>query len=111
MATIITCAYSVRLIFSGLISINIGISIQYVEDNSTNNTSPILSLSVGAIFSGCLINWIILRPLIEPCISLSMKLLAFIVTLLGGIMIITIIYINNSISINYNLLHQSSAYI
>lgn len=56
LATMITAAYSIRLIFTGLISIRIGMRMQYVEDNSTSNTSPIIMLSLGAIFGGCIIN-------------------------------------------------------
>lgn len=56
LSTIITAAYSIRLTITGLISISIGIRIQYIRDNSNNNTSPIIILSVGAIIGGALIN-------------------------------------------------------
>ena len=56
LATIITAAYSIRLIFTGLISMGMGIRIQYIEDNRTSNTYPIIMLRLGAIFGGCIIN-------------------------------------------------------
>jgi len=56
LATIMTAAYSVRLIFTGLISISMGISIQYVEDSSTRNTTPMILLRLGAVFGGCILN-------------------------------------------------------
>lgn len=105
LATIITCAYSIRLIFSGLICINMGIRIQYTEDNRTNNTSPILLLSIGAIFGGCIMNWLILAPLIEPNLRYFMKLTAFIVTLIGGFIISGLIYVSYSIPKVFTLMH------
>lgn len=56
IATIITSSYSIRLIIIGLISINISIRIQYVNDSATNNTSPILFLRLGSIIGGSFIN-------------------------------------------------------
>jgi len=109
LATIITAAYSIRLIFTGLISINMGISIQYVEDNTTSNTYPIIILRLGAIFGGCLINWMILRPLNEPVLSFTFKLIAFFVTILGGLIIRYVIIFNKSISYNLHLLNDRRA--
>jgi len=56
LGTIITAAYSIRLMFTGLISINISLGVQYVDDNSTNNTTPMVLLSMGAIIGGALVN-------------------------------------------------------
>jgi len=55
-STIITSAYSVRLIFVGILSINISFSLQYTRDNYLDNTIPIILLSLGGIFIGCIIN-------------------------------------------------------
>lgn len=55
-STIMTAAYSIRLTITGLVSINMGIRVQYVRDNTNNNTSPIIILRVGAIMGGALIN-------------------------------------------------------
>ena len=54
--TIITAAYSIRLIYTGLISMRIGIGIQYIGDNTNDNTSPIIILRLGAIVGGAFLN-------------------------------------------------------
>lgn len=56
IATIITAAYSIRLITTALISNNLSLPIQYTTDNSLSNTTPIVFLSLGAVIGGRLIN-------------------------------------------------------
>lgn len=56
VATIMTASYSIRLIITGILSINLSVRVQYIRDNSLDNTIPIIFLSLGGIFSGCLIN-------------------------------------------------------
>lgn len=56
IATIITAAYSIRLISTALISNNISLPIQYITDNSSSNTTPIIILTIGAITGGSSIN-------------------------------------------------------
>ena len=56
LSTIITSAYSIRLIFVGVISINIGFNLQYSNDNTLDNTIPIILLRLGGVFVGCIIN-------------------------------------------------------
>lgn len=111
VATIITAAYSIRLIFTGLVSIRIGIRIQYIEDNRTSNVHPIIILRLGAVFGGCIINWVIISPLDEPILTYSFKLLAFIVTVLGGLFIFYVVILKISISFYANLLHDRRAFI
>lgn len=110
-ATIMTAAYSVRLVFTGLLSINIRLRIQYVDDRRLDNTNPIIFLSVGAIFGGCIINWFILSPLIEPVLSYRLKLLAFFVTVFGGVFIYFVVGLYFSVSSHVNLIHDRRAYI
>lgn len=110
-ATIITSGYSVRLVLTGLVSINMGCRIQYIRDNNNNNTFPILLLSVIAVIGGCMINWFFFNPIIEPFLSHSLKLLAFIVTILGGVLIYLITLIRFSITKNINLGHDTLSYI
>jgi len=111
LATMRTAAYSIRLIITGIVSINISFNIQYVEDNTLDNTIPILFLRLGAIFGGCLINWFFLRPVVEPTLRYFIKLLAFIVTILGGFIIYFTIFFNFSLSLNNKINHDRSAYI
>ena len=55
-ATIMTSAYSLRLALRGVLSIRMGHSAQYINDNSFYNTIPIIFLRLGGIFGGCIIN-------------------------------------------------------
>ena len=109
--TIITASYSIRLIITGIISINLSFSMQYISENYKNNTWPIIMLSIGGIFRGCLINWLFLRPILEPIISHSIKTSAFIITVLGGGFIYFIILCLSSLPKNIKLLHNSSSII
>jgi len=109
-ATIITAAYSIRLIIVGITSINISFNIQYMRDNRLHNTWPILILSLGAIMSGCLINWFFFRPLIEPSLSYSNKLLAFIVTVLGGLFMYYLVLSKFNFSLKYKFIHNLRCY-
>lgn len=56
IATIITAAYSLRLIRTALISKRISLPIQYTTDNSLSNTTPIIFLARGAVIGGRCIN-------------------------------------------------------
>ena len=110
-STIITSAYSVRLIFVGILSINISFSLQYTRDNYLDNTIPIILLSLGGIFIGCIINWIFLIPLIDPILNHFIKLIAFLVTIIGGFIIYFRIFFNFSVSKNIKLLNNVRSYI
>jgi len=110
-ATIITAAYSLRLIFTGVLSINIGFNTQYVSDNRLDNTIPIILLRLGGIFLGCFINWFFMSPLTDPVLNYFIKISAFVVTILGGILIYIVIFFNFSVSKNIKLIHNMRAYI
>lgn len=111
IATIITAAYSLRLIFTGVLSINIGFNTQYVSDNRLDNTIPIILLRLGGIFLGCFINWFFMSPLTDPVLNYFIKISAFVVTILGGILIYIVIFFNFSVSKNIKLIHNMRAYI
>lgn len=110
-ATIITAAYSIRLVFTGRSCINIGLRIQYIEDNRIDNTTPIILLGTGGITIGSLINWFFLKPSIEPILTFDIKLLAFLITILGGLFIYFNIH-NKSVScLKISQLHYINSYI
>lgn len=111
LATMITAAYSVRLTFTGLVSIRIGYGIQYVDDSTVDNTTPMIMLSLGAIVGGAFLNWLILAPIREPVLRYSSKLLAFVVTIVGAAIIYFSVKINGSLAINMKLAHNRRAYI
>ena len=50
-----------------------------------------------------------LRPLDEPVLSYTFKLLAFFVTIAGGLVMVYVIILNKSISYNLNLLNDRRA--
>nr|ALQ78822.1 NADH dehydrogenase subunit 5 [Hemipodia simplex] len=86
LATMMTAAYSIRLMMTALISNNMSLPIQYISDNTLSNTTPMLMLTMGAIMGGSSVNWLSTLPYKEPILSLDMKLLALIVTVMGAAM-------------------------
>nr|ALS46288.1 NADH dehydrogenase subunit 5 [Glycera fallax] len=84
LATMMTAAYSMRLVTTALLLNNMSLPIQYTSENSLSNTTPMLILSIGAITGGALVNWIFITPLKEPALALEMKSLALAVTILGA---------------------------
>lgn len=111
IATIITAAYSIRLIITCLLGINVGMGVQYVSDESLDNTWPILILTLGAVVGGCTINWFIFMPISEPILRYRIKLLAFVVTLLGGFIMWGAVLILKRLTHNMKVIHDSRAYI
>ena len=111
IATIITAAYSIRLIITCLLGINVGMGVQYVSDESLDNTWPILILTLGAVVGGCTINWFIFMPISEPILRYRIKLLAFVVTLLGGFIMWGAVLILKRLTYNMKVIHDSRAYI
>ncbi len=87
LATIITAAYSMRLLSTALISNNISLPIQYISDNNNSNTTPILFLTIGAIIGGSSINWLSILPSKEPILPIFLKIIPLIVTIIGVIVI------------------------
>ena len=87
LATIITAAYSLRLIFTALISNNISLPIQYTSESHTSNTTPIIFLTIGAILGGRTINWLSILPYKEPILYTDIKSTALLVTTVGAILI------------------------
>ena len=83
LGTILTSCYSIRIIYIGFISYRISLNIQYISDNSLDNTSPIIFLSLGSIFGGCLLNWIFVFPLHEPFLFFFYKVTPFLLFVLG----------------------------
>nr|YP_009136891.1 NADH dehydrogenase subunit 5 [Goniada japonica]AKE32088.1 NADH dehydrogenase subunit 5 [Goniada japonica] len=109
IATMCTAAYSMRMMMTAIMSENMSIPIQYTSDNSTDNSTPMLFMSMGAIMGGASLNWLILYPMQEPIIPAPMKLMAFSVTILGAISLFLICKSEKSMSLNIPLTHHSSA--
>lgn len=110
-STILTSCYSLRIVLRGLSSENIRVCIHIVRDNTSTNTFPIIILCLGAIIRGCAINWIFIMPYIDPCIPIYFKLLAFILTLIGGYFrYLFIIKLNNSLPLFFSFFFHINCY-
>nr|YP_010502218.1 NADH dehydrogenase subunit 5 [Leocrates chinensis]UXC96463.1 NADH dehydrogenase subunit 5 [Leocrates chinensis] len=86
LATILTCAYSVRLTLSALSSPHMSLPCQYLSDSDNNTTTPMILLSFGAISGGAAINWLMLAPSAEPVLTQSLKLSPLMMVISGAIL-------------------------
>lgn len=111
LSTVLTSCYRIRLYISGISSMHIGFSFHSNNDNNIYNTSPIIILCLGAIFGGCIINWILIYPFEEPCIPVYFKLLALSVTLLGGCLSYYITTLHSCFSIYFPFFFYINSFI
>lgn len=114
LATILTAAYSVRFIITVLWAPLLSLPYQYTSDEDGTITAPIINLTFGAIIGGARINWLIIQPITEPILPLSLKLRALIVTLLGAYMgwkINSILQTSDAFIKSNPLTHHSNAII
>ena len=114
IATALTAAYSIRIIISVIWGPLSRLPLQYTSDEDTNTTTPIINLCLGAISAGAIMNWLIFQPIIEPILSLELKLAALLATIVGVISRIIINSSNNSSSsiiINIPWFHNAAALI
>nr|QFQ01305.1 NADH dehydrogenase subunit 5 [Plesionika sindoi] len=103
-ATGLTVCYTFRLIFyslSGDYNLMAGSS---VSDEDSIMTWPMISLGVGAVVGGASLSWLIFPAPSMICLSLTFKLLALLVSLIGGL----IGYLLNMMVVNYTLKSLSS---
>ena len=108
--TIFTAGYSIRLVLTGLTSMNININIQYINENTLDNTFPICILALGGVVRGCLLNWIFIVPAIEPSLGHNIKLIPFLLTLFGAIFLYNLIILTNSFTFYNKLTHDFSSF-
>nr|ALQ78861.1 NADH dehydrogenase subunit 5 [Glycera cf. tridactyla FS20] len=109
IATMMTAAYSIRLMATALISNNMSLPAQYTTDNTTSNTTPMMFLSMGAITGGSLINWLAVLPMKEPILDLNLKLMALVVTVLGALIMFSKSK-SNSPSFNSSMFNHMNAF-
>nr|YP_007317345.1 NADH dehydrogenase subunit 5 [Scyllarides latus]AGA56122.1 NADH dehydrogenase subunit 5 [Scyllarides latus] len=99
LATGLTVCYTFRLIFYSLTGeSNLG-SLSAVCDSSKTMTSPMMLLGMGAVMSGAGLSWLLFPESYMVCLSFPLKIVALIVSLVGG----SIGYLLNNMSINYSL--------
>nr|YP_009512601.1 NADH dehydrogenase subunit 5 [Benthonectes filipes]AXJ93166.1 NADH dehydrogenase subunit 5 [Benthonectes filipes] len=86
LATGLTVCYTLRLVYYTLSGdFNLG-NLYSVSDNASIMTNPMISLSVGAVFGGAALSWLIFPCPYMICMSLGFKTLALSVSALGGVL-------------------------
>ncbi|YP_004221776.1 NADH dehydrogenase subunit 5 (mitochondrion) [Macrobrachium nipponense] len=99
LATGLTVCYSFRLVYYSLSGDYNLSSVSFVSDSETLMTWPMLGLSIGAVVGGSAVSWLVFPSPTMICLTLSMKLLALVVSLVGGF----IGYVLNLMVENYKL--------
>nr|QTX96604.1 NADH dehydrogenase subunit 5 [Macrobrachium rosenbergii]QTX96617.1 NADH dehydrogenase subunit 5 [Macrobrachium rosenbergii]UPO69326.1 NADH dehydrogenase subunit 5 [Macrobrachium rosenbergii]UVU21267.1 NADH dehydrogenase subunit 5 [Macrobrachium rosenbergii] len=99
LATGLTVCYSFRLVYYSLSGDYNLSSISSVSDSDVLMTWPMLGLGAGAVMGGAAVSWLVFPAPVMICLTLSVKLLALIVSLIGGF----VGYILNLMVENYKL--------
>lgn len=105
LATILTARYSIRFILTISWNSSNSSPLQYINDHTSNFTTPIIILTRGAITRGALLNWIRFNFLPEPTLPFHIKLLPLIVTILGALLAYKLTPILYSFNFNSPLIH------
>nr|YP_009545535.1 NADH dehydrogenase subunit 5 [Penaeus latisulcatus]AYO45613.1 NADH dehydrogenase subunit 5 [Penaeus latisulcatus] len=99
LATGLTVCYTMRLVYYTLSGdFNLG-NLYSVSDEGKVMTNPMMGLSVGAIFGGACLAWLIFPCPYMICMSPFFKMLALLVSLVGGV----VGYLLNLNAVNYKL--------
>nr|QFQ01377.1 NADH dehydrogenase subunit 5 [Alvinocaris kexueae] len=99
LATGLTVCYTFRLVYYTLSGeFNLG-GLVAVSDEDGVMTYPMLGLGLGAIFGGAALSWLVFPSPYLICLSLEFKLLALLVSLVGGLLG----YFLNIMTVNYLL--------
>lgn len=85
-ATMLTTSYTIRFLISVTWNASNHSPFQYLNDSTSNLTTPILTLTIGAICRGAFLNWLSFNSLPDPFLPSYLKFLPLLVTLLGGIL-------------------------
>nr|BDE56972.1 NADH dehydrogenase subunit 5 [Travisia sanrikuensis] len=112
LSTALTAAYSIRLLITVILSPTSSSPLQYTKEAIKEISIPTLMLSFGAITSGSFFNWMFTNPFIHPILPPALKLSAFMVTTLGGIIAFFLYsFLNSSSSslINFQSTHHASS--
>nr|NP_150623.1 NADH dehydrogenase subunit 5 [Pagurus longicarpus]AAF63427.1 NADH dehydrogenase subunit 5 [Pagurus longicarpus] len=99
VSTSLTVCYTFRLIYYSLTGLHNLSSYSAINDSSVIMTSPMIVLSLGAIFGGAGLSWIIFPESYMICMTLSMKLLTLFISILGAVLG----YMFNLMNVNYSL--------
>nr|AJM70183.1 NADH dehydrogenase subunit 5 [Alpheus lobidens] len=100
LSTGLTVCYTFRLVFYSISGEYNLFSNSAVSDEDSVMTYPMVSLGVGAIVGGCMLSWLMFPAPSMICMSPGFKLLALLVSGLGGF----IGYVLNLMSVDYSLM-------
>uniref|UniRef100_UPI0030DE72B9 NADH dehydrogenase subunit 5 n=1 Tax=Micronephthys minuta TaxID=1037237 RepID=UPI0030DE72B9 len=113
LATALTAAYSIRMMVTVIWGPLSSLPYQYTSDEDSYMTTPMINLTTGAILAGASMNWFMFQPIMEPFLSLQLKLAALVATMLGVMMGLTINTKNNpgqAIMMSFPWVHAVSAF-
>nr|YP_007317372.1 NADH dehydrogenase subunit 5 [Neopetrolisthes maculatus]AGA56149.1 NADH dehydrogenase subunit 5 [Neopetrolisthes maculatus] len=99
LSTSLTVCYTFRLIYYSMFGNFNLLSCSNISDESKIMTNPMLGLSCGAIFMGSILSWLMFPEIYMICMTLSMKTLFLLVSLLGAL----IGYWVNFMTLNFKL--------
>lgn len=91
IATILTAAYSTRILIILTWSPYIRAPLTNINDEDNNITTPIINITSIAVTVGAMINWLIFSPINEPNINFVSKSIPVLITILGIILTTSII--------------------
>nr|YP_009764371.1 NADH dehydrogenase subunit 5 [Synalpheus microneptunus]QIS92009.1 NADH dehydrogenase subunit 5 [Synalpheus microneptunus] len=85
LSTGLTVCYTFRLVFYSIVG-NFNLSaLTGVDDSSSTMTGPMIGLAIGAVVGGCFLSWSVFPGPSMICLTLMVKLLALVVSIVGGL--------------------------
>nr|AGA56214.1 NADH dehydrogenase subunit 5 [Cryptolithodes sitchensis] len=99
VSTMLTVCYTFRLVYYSLTGVFNLSSFSSVSDSSVVMTNPMIVLGFGAIFGGASLSWIIFPESYMICMSLPVKMLTLVISIIGG----ALGYLLNMMTIDYKL--------
>nr|WPW61520.1 NADH dehydrogenase subunit 5 [Potamalpheops sp. purple zebra] len=99
LSTGLTVCYTFRLVFYSISGDYNLFANSVVSDEDSVMTYPMMVLGAGAIAGGCLLSWLMFPAPSMICLGLGYKLLALLVSAVGGF----IGYLLNMMAVNYSL--------
>nr|YP_010868537.1 NADH dehydrogenase subunit 5 [Alpheus brevicristatus]WGU20732.1 NADH dehydrogenase subunit 5 [Alpheus brevicristatus] len=103
LSTSFTVCYTFRLVFYSISGDYNLASGAMVSDEDVVMTYPMMALGLGAIGGGCLLSWLMFPSPSMICMSVEFKLLALLVSGVGGF----VGYMLNMMAVNYSLMSLS----
>nr|AVW86184.1 NADH dehydrogenase subunit 5 [Eulepethus nanhaiensis] len=106
LATSLTASYSIRMLITTMWNSSSSSPMQYINDDSSEFSSPMILLSLGAILSGAILSWTLIPSTQEPTLPIHFKTLALIFSILGAWMAFMISCSHYSPNMSLTLIHH-----